>query len=133
FTGMSFGQDFIQGELPFGTNATHLTVWDGAEYSPFFVKGINLGVSKPGTNVQELAATAEDYARWFPVIKEAGFNSIRIFTLHFPHFYDELDKFNRNHPEDPLYLIQGIWLEQEGESFLGNLYTLTADFDQEIH
>lgn len=128
-----FAQTIGSGEIPFSTNTTHLTEWNGSEYQPFFVKGINLGVSKPGTNVQNLAASAEDYARWFPMIKEAGFNAIRVFTLHFPHFYEELERFNLNHPNDPLYLMQGIWLEQEGEFFSGNLFNLTTEFDKEIH
>ena len=131
--GLTFAQTTESGELPFATNSTHLTVWNGTEYQPIFVKGINLGVSKPGTSVQELAASAEDYARWFPMIKEAGFNTIRVFTLHYPRFYEELARYNQNHPDDPLLLMQGIWLEQEGEFFSGDLYNLTAEFDQEIH
>lgn len=34
---------------PFSTNKSELTIWNGSEYVPFFIKGINLGIAKPGT------------------------------------------------------------------------------------
>ena len=40
-------------------------IWNGFNYVPIFIKGINLGVSVPGTQPGELAATTEDYRRWF--------------------------------------------------------------------
>ena len=67
-------------------------IWNGFNYIPIFMKGINLGVSVPGTQPGELAATTEDYRRWFALIKEAGYNTIRLYTLHYPRFYDELSK-----------------------------------------
>ena len=60
-----------QTDLPFIANSTMLTVWDGTEYKPFFIKGMNLGVAVPGTSPGELAATTEDYLRWFKDIREA--------------------------------------------------------------
>lgn len=96
------------------------------------MKGINLGVAKPGTFPGELAATREDYARWFPLIRAAGFNTIRIYTLHFPHFYDELNKFNLTHPNNPLFLLHGVWLEEELEGYTENLFFIDAPFENEI-
>jgi len=61
-------------------------IWNGFNYIPIFMKGINLGVSVPGTQPGQLAATAEDYRRWFELIKEAGYNTIRLYTLHYPRF-----------------------------------------------
>lgn len=53
-------------------------IWNGFNYVQIFMKGINLGVSVPGTQPGELAATTEDYRRWFELIKEAGYNTICI-------------------------------------------------------
>ncbi len=118
--------------FPFSTDTAHITVWNGENYSPLFIKGINLGVSVPGTFAGELAATSEDYRRWFGMIRDAGFNSIRIYTLHYPHFYRELHRFNTDNPNYPLYLFQGIWLEEELEWYANDLYSLTETFEQEI-
>src|SRR6056297_2060024 len=87
---------------PFSTNTTHLTIWNGSEYVPFFMKGINLGVAVPGTFPGELAATKEDYTRWFKQIKEAGFNCIRLYTLHYPRFFEALQTHNSANPQNPL-------------------------------
>lgn len=118
--------------IPFSTDTTHLTIWNGTNYIPFFIKGINMGVAVPGTFPGEMAATKEDYARWFTMIQEAGFNCIRLYTLHFPRFYEVLDSFNLAHPSSPLYFMQGVWLEEEYPGYTNNLYFLSNAFSNEI-
>lgn len=105
-------------------------IWNGSNYIPVFIKGINLGVSVPGTQPGQLAATAEDYSRWFDLIKEAGYNTIRLYTLHFPRFYHELRQYNIDNPRNPLLVMHGVWLE-ENET-ISDLFLATASFDQEI-
>ncbi len=119
-------------QFPFSTDSTHITVWNGEDYSPLFIKGINLGVAVPGTFPGDLAATGEDYARWFRQIREAGFNTIRLYTLHFPGFYEELKKFNLDNPNHPLLFFQGIWLKDKPDGYDNDLFSLTDDFDREI-
>ena len=127
FTNEVFSQSF-----PFSTDSTHITVWNGETYSPLFIKGINLGIAKPGTFPGELLAAAEDYLRWFSYIREAGFNTIRLYTLHFPQFYSALKKFNEEHRNSPILVFHGIWLEEEHPDFSEDLYGLTEVFDKEI-
>ncbi len=114
----------------YAISGDRFAVWNGTAYMPLFVKGINLGVAVPGTQPGQLAATGEDYARWFQIIKEAGYNTVRIYTLHYPRFYEELRRFNLEHPRSPLLLLQGIWLEEQAEA--ADLFLLTEQFDQEI-
>lgn len=118
-----------QTDLPFIANSTMLTVWDGTEYKPFFIKGMNLGVAVPGTSPGELAATTEDYLRWFKDIREAGFNCIRTYTLHYPRFYDALHQYNTANPNSPLHVMIGIWLEEELPGYEQDLFTLSDTFD----
>lgn len=113
-------------------DSTHLTVWNGEEYVPVFLKGVNLGVSVPGTFPGQLAATSEDYRRWFEEIHAAGFNCIRLYTLHFPRFYDELKIYNEAHPQSPLYFFQGVWLEEEVPNYDHDLYSLSSFFHGEM-
>ncbi len=105
-------------------------IWNGFNYVPIFVKGINLGVAVPGTQPGELAATSEDYRRWFGLIKEAGYNTIRLYTLHYPRFYDELRAYNLANPQNPLLVLHGVWLDET--EVLADLYELTAILDQGI-
>jgi hypothetical protein len=125
-----FGSDIHA--IPFSTNKTHLTIWNGRDYEPFFVKGINLGVAQPGKFPGELEVTRQQYAQWFHLIKDAGFNTIRLYTLHYPHFYEVLDSFNLANPQNPLYFFQGVWLEEELHGYSGDLYFLTNFFFNEI-
>lgn len=126
----AFTQNFQQ--IPYSTSQTHLTVWNGSEYIPFFVKGTNLGVSVPGTFPGELAATRSQYAQWFEQIKQAGFNCIRLYTLHYPRFYEVLDSFNIANPQNPLLFIQGVWLNEELPDYEHDLYFMADTFKIEI-
>ncbi|RKD91540.1 Ig-like domain-containing protein [Mangrovibacterium diazotrophicum] len=116
--------------IPFKAKGDYFSVWDGKDYTKLFLKGINLGISVPGTLPGELAASSEQYAKWFDQMKQIGYNNIRLYTLHYPRFYEELRKYNLAHPQSPLLLFQGIWLE-EPETDL-DLYNKTTSFETEI-
>jgi hypothetical protein len=118
--------------VPFSTDSTQLTIWNGKTYIPFFIKGVNLGIAKPGTQPGDLEATREQYARWFDEIKQAGFNCIRIYTLHYPHFYEELEKYNLKNSQHPLFFFQGIWLNEKPDGYLNDLYQMSDTFQVEI-
>jgi hypothetical protein len=114
----------------FAIKENSFSIWNGNKYIPVFIKGINMGVSVPGTQPGQLAATREDYRRWFRLIREAGYNTIRIYTLHYPRFYEELEQYNLAHPGSPLLLMQGIWLEENETA--SDLFAQTHNFSTEI-
>ncbi len=62
-------------KLPFKAIGDYFSVWDGKDYTKLFLKGMNLGISVPGTLPGELAASSEQYARWFEQIKSIGYNN----------------------------------------------------------
>ncbi len=69
-------------------------------------------------------------------IGEAGFNCIRIYTLHPPVFYEKLANYNNRHPFDPILLFQGIWLEEIENPSDPEQYDLILRepaFTEEIH
>lgn len=105
--------------------------WDGQAYKDFYLKGINLGLGMPGTQAGDLAASREQYARWFQQMAELGFNNIRVYTLHYPRFYEELARYNSTHPDKPLYIFHGVWLDEEVEQY-HDLYKATTDFQTTI-
>lgn len=129
FISISTAQENI---LPYSTDSTSLTVWNGEQYVPITVKGMNLGVAVPGTFPSELKATKEQYWSWFTKIREAGYNTLRVYTLHYPRFYQVLDSFNRAHAADPLLLFHGVWLEEELAGYNNDLYYIENAFSTEI-
>ena len=114
----------------FAVVGEQFALWNGFSYVEVFLKGINMGVSVPGTQPGQLAATAGDYRRWFTLIREAGYNTIRLYTLHYPRFYEELRSFNLSHPEAPILVMQGIWLEENQGA--RDLFEQSASFNNEI-
>ncbi len=106
-------EDQASPPLPFQAGHDFLEVQvDDEEYRPIFIRGVNLGVGVPGTMAGELAASYDDYRRWFEQMRQMGLNTLRIYTLHFPRFYEALDDHNRANPDDPLYVLHGIWLDE---------------------
>jgi hypothetical protein len=102
----------------------------GTGYEPLYLTGINLGVAVPGTFPGELAASSDQYERWLHRINELGFNTIRCYTLHYPRFYAALASYNSEHPDAPLYLLQGIWLDDTGPEL--DLFDTTMNFETSI-
>ena len=101
-------------ELPFKTSGNHIAMHTGNGYRPLILKGINLGSSPPGYFPGEIgyALAPMVYENWIREMAEAGFNSIRVYTLHPPVFYEKLANYNERHPDNPLLLFQGIWLDE---------------------
>jgi len=137
-TGVSV-KDFVIDQAvwtPFSTVGEYLGIYNGKDYTPFFIKGINLGSAVPGAWPGQLAISSEQYARWFRMMADAGFNTLRVYTLHYPRFYKEFARYNIENPDKPLYLIQGVWLnERESGPYWTDRYDLrdlTADFDNDI-
>jgi hypothetical protein len=101
-------------DLPFKTETDNIAMLTEAGYRPLILKGINLGAATPGTFPGEIAYSipGDLYGEWISSIGAAGFNSIRIYTLHPPVFYEKLANYNNHHPRNPILLFQGIWLEE---------------------
>ncbi len=119
-------------QVPFSVDETHITVWNGEQYVPLFIKGVNMGVAIPGTFPGQLLVSYDQYLQWFYLIREAGFNAIRLYTLHFPQFYEALRDFNEANPRNPLLVFHGVWLEEEVPGYTEDLISLSPFFWNEI-
>lgn len=120
--------------VKFRTHGDQLQIYEEESWSPLFIKGVNMGATLPGHFPGELPIKKEDYLRWFEMIDEMGVNTLRIYTIHNPVFYEALVEYNRDHHEDPLYFMQGVWspvnLMDETEDALSN--QVVEAFKQEI-
>lgn len=81
---------------------------DGFEH--FEIRGVNLGLGKPGHYATEYSITKEEYLRWFEQIQELGANVIRTYTIAHEEFYEAFYEYNIDNSE-PLYLIHGVWID----------------------
>lgn len=87
-----------------------------APFEPFYPVGINFGLAVPGTLPGDFLATREQIRAWIRAAAELGANTIRIYTVQSPAFYQELRRWNLDHPERPLFLLQGAWLKEPDSS-----------------
>lgn len=81
------------------------------QWSPLWIKAVNLGAALPGKYPSEFPPNDGTYERWIALVAEMGANTIRVYTIHPPHFYAALRRWNLAHPARPLRLIHGVWTE----------------------
>lgn len=94
------------------TNQDFIQVQEDGKWKDLVIKGVNMGISKPGSFPGETAITKEEYSRWFKQIGAMNANAIRVYTLHPPAFYEAFYEYNQT-AEEPLYLFHGAWVNEE--------------------
>lgn len=101
-----------QGEIAYVSKAEGDTLYldRGEGFVPMEIRGVNMGMGKPGHYATEMAITKEEYLQWFEQIRKMGANTIRIYTIGPTDFYDAFYEYNQGN-EDPLYLIHGVWVD----------------------
>ena len=96
-----------------------------------FLKGVNIGAGKPGIFPGELTVGYDEYYRWFKQISEMNSNCIRVYTTMRPQFYNALLDFNKS-AISPLFLIQGVWMNEEDINSLSDVYAQNAKIKNEF-
>ncbi|MEX2527895.1 MAG: tetratricopeptide repeat protein [Gemmatimonadota bacterium] len=79
-------------------------------WEDFWVKGMNLGAALPGRNPSEFPGR-ETYDYWLEEMAGMNVNTIRVYTVHPPAFYESLRAYNLRNPDAPLRLLHGVWTE----------------------
>ncbi|MGH7695617.1 MAG: tetratricopeptide repeat protein, partial [Gemmatimonadaceae bacterium] len=80
-------------------------------WRPMWIAGVNLGAALPGKHPSEFPPNDSTYERWIELFARMNSNVIRLYTIHPPHFYQALRRWNLAHPERPIWLIHGVWTE----------------------
>ncbi|MEW5918688.1 MAG: tetratricopeptide repeat protein, partial [Gemmatimonadota bacterium] len=80
-------------------------------WNPLWIAGVNLGAALPGKHPSEFPPNDSTYERWIELCAQMHANVIRVYTIHPPHFYQALRRWNLAHPERPIWLIHGVWTE----------------------
>ncbi|MBK5241556.1 family 2 glycosyl transferase [Clostridium sp.] len=93
-------------------DSQYFYIYKDKKWQKEFIKGVNIGAAKPEYFPGEFGITKEDYLRWFKYIGDMNSNTIRVYTILKPDFYNALYEYNES-AEKPLYLIQGVWVNEE--------------------
>jgi len=99
-------------------------------YEPLTVRGVNLGMAKPGYFPGEAAISRAEYDRWIAAMGELG-NVVRTYTIHPPAFYRALAAYNDG-ADDPLHLLQGTWVPTPDLLEAGDATAISETVDREL-
>jgi hypothetical protein len=80
-------------------------------WKPIWIAGVNLGAALPGKHPSEFPANDSTYERWIELFAQMNSNVIRVYTIHPPHFYQAVRRWNLANPARPIWLIHGVWTE----------------------
>lgn len=114
------------------TEKSGFKVIKDGKWEELFIKGVNIGAALPGKWFTEFPEDEGVYLDWFEKIGEMNANSIRVYTLLPPAFYNALDYYNTTHPETLLWLFQEIWPEEnpDGQDYLSKNYV--EEYNKEV-
>jgi hypothetical protein len=109
-------------------------IYEKGNWESVFLKGVNIGATKPGIFPGELTISYEEYYRWFEMIGRMNANCIRVYTTMRPQFYNALLDYNQK-AEKPLYLFQTVWMNEADIQSLFDAYAqnekIKNDFTQD--
>lgn len=87
-------------------------VFVDGEWQEIVIKGVNMGMAKPGTFPGEAGIVYDEYFSWIEDIAQMNANVIRVYTLHPPDFYKALYDYN-SQSNTPVYVMHGFWLDED--------------------
>ena len=114
----------------FRTEGKYISIYNGSEFVPTYLNGVNIGSGIPGRFPGELAIDEPTYYRWFEEIRDMNCNTIRVYTTMKPDFYNALYRFNRT-SDQKLYLIMGVWYDEETVLETGDAYQILEGAEKE--
>lgn len=105
----------------FKTEGKSFYVYKNGGWQEELMTGVNIGASEPALFPGDLTISYDTYLRWFEYISEMNCNCVRVYTTMRPQFYLALRDFNEK-AEKPVYLYQGIWVNEDDIERLGDVY-----------
>ena len=124
---------YLNRGVKFRTIGTEFQIYRNGKWQNFLIKGVNIGATKPGFFPGDMGTEKKDYLRWFRQIKKMNANSIRVYTILGPAFYEALFEYNLVALK-PLYVFHGVWNNEEAISEQQDAYhpDIAEDYKNEI-
>ena len=125
----------------FSTNEKEILIKEENIWKPFEIKGVNMGSGYPGEFPKEDGISEDTYFRWMKMIGNMNANTIRVYKLQSPGFYNALKRYNEQ-AEKKLYLIQTLEFPEEHifsdedvfeEENMEAIYELSEDTIDALH
>lgn len=85
---------------------------NGEKMTSVFLKGVNIGLSEPLTDLSAPDTDYQTYYEWLELIADMGANTVKVFSVMPVSFYHALYDYNTD-AKSPLYLLHGIWFNED--------------------
>lgn len=109
-------------KLHFRASGDYFYKGSGGAWDCTYLKGVNIGLTLPTTDLDDPDIPYDTYLRWFEDIAAMNANTVKIFTVMNPDFYNAFADYNEQNPASPLYLLQGIWFNETYMETVGDAF-----------
>ncbi len=109
-------------QMHFRTRGNYLQALADGQWQDVYPLGVNIGPARPGEFPSTASRDFSTYATWLEQIGKMNANTVRVYTILPPAFYQALLAHNQK-AKKPLFLIQEIWINDDAE----DLYDRTTE------
>ncbi len=103
-----------QAQISFRTQGNYFQVRVGDQWRDLYVAGVNIGPARPNEFPSTASREVATYLEWFEQIAALNANTVRVYTVLPPAFYQALKAYNER-VRSPLWLIQEVWIRDDVE------------------
>ncbi|MGI9101622.1 MAG: tetratricopeptide repeat protein [Terriglobales bacterium] len=101
-------------QLYFRAHGDFLQALSDGRWNDIYPLGVNIGPARPGEFPSTASRDFSTYETWFGQIADMHANTVRVYTILPPAFYQALLAFNQR-ARTPLWLVQEVWIEDDAE------------------
>jgi hypothetical protein len=118
-------------QASFRARGDSFEAWQDGRWKRVYVTGVNLGPARPGEFPSTPPLDVQTYRDWLAEISQMNANTLRVYTILPPSFYQALKVHNEGAARK-LWLMQEIWLEEKENEY--DLYerSWSDDFKREL-
>lgn len=99
-------------QMLYRTHGEFFQALQGGEWQTVYLTGVNLGPARPGEFPSTASRDFGTYYGWFQDIGAMNANTIRVYSVLPPAFYQALKEYNRT-ARSPLWLIHEVWIHDQ--------------------
>ena len=101
-------------EVNFRTHGDYFQTRVGGNWKDIYLVGVNIGPARPGEFPSTSSRDFSVYREWLDQIAAMHSNTVRVYTILPPAFYQALRAYNET-AKSPLWLVQEVWIRDTAD------------------
>lgn len=116
-------------QMLYRTHGEYFQALQGEEWQTVYLTGVNLGPAQPGEFPSTASRDFGTYYEWMEEIGAMNANTVRIYSILPPAFYQALRQYNQT-AKRPLWLIHEVWIHDQTQDLFDA--ESKRQFEQEV-